>query len=364
MNDGMAVNTLSQRQVHEIENKKNIGNVQSFTEALSMEMNQNAAFDEALELVIYKNSHYVPGKDPMKFGIMQTTLKDYDPHGEIETDVRNLTPQKAKQIYRKIWERAGCGSLPEPLNIIHFESYVQRPRTADEALKLSKGNPSEYLRVRQALLQKLRHYPGYAKQWNDRIERLKLYLICDEAGNEDFTPKGIRPETTGNDAEKRDSSRVMGADDEVFAVAVKLLFRNEGGTLVSDDNGKGPSKFGILQTTLRDYDPEGKIAEHVEDLDEETARQVYRKIWERARCDELPYPLSVVHFDTYLHRPKTALEALVSSENNPVQYLAIRQTSLKSLKSYKKYGRGWENRIQNILRLIQGYDATEINKKV
>ncbi len=41
-----------------------------------------------------------------------------------------------------------------------------------------------------------------------------------------------------------------------FETAVGFIMKHEGRTLVRNDGGKGPSKYGILQTTLQEYDPQ------------------------------------------------------------------------------------------------------------
>ena len=119
-----------------------------------------------------------------------------------------------------------------------------------------------------------------------------------------------------------------------------------------NDNGKGPAKFGILQTTLKDYDPEGRVATDVSQLDEGKAKQIYKRIWQRAGCDKLPYPLNIIHFDTFTHRPTTAIQALNSSDGDPQLYLELRQTSLRSLRAYSKFANAWENRIHNLTKLL------------
>ncbi len=115
---------------------------------------------------------------------------------------------------------------------------------------------------------------------------------------------------------------------------------------------KGPAKFGILQTTLKDLDPTGRIANNVTELDESKAKQIYKKIWYRAGCDKLAYPLNIIHFDTFMHRPNTAIQALGNSDGDPQLYLELRQTALRGLRGYKKFGSAWESRIRNLTKLL------------
>jgi lysozyme family protein len=133
---------------------------------------------------------------------------------------------------------------------------------------------------------------------------------------------------------------------------MSFILSQEGSKLVPNDNGRGPSRYGILETTLRDYDPKGKIATKASELDEAKAKRIYHKIWDRAGCAELPFPLSVIHFDTFLHRPNTAVQALKTADGDPEAYLQARQTSLKNLRSYSKFGVNWENRISKLMQFV------------
>ena len=78
-------------------------------------------FDKAFQLTIglegaYSNNKNDPGGET-NFGIS----KRYHP----DTDVKNLTPDGAKAIYRQeYWIPAGCDAVPYPLDICLFDSQV------------------------------------------------------------------------------------------------------------------------------------------------------------------------------------------------------------------------------------------------
>jgi len=91
-----------------------------------------------------RSKAYHAAKNPMKFGIMESTLKDYDPKGKIARHVSDLDENKARQIYQMIWDRAGCSKLSPGLAAQHFTAYVRRPRTANEALQKSGGDVEKY----------------------------------------------------------------------------------------------------------------------------------------------------------------------------------------------------------------------------
>ncbi len=319
----------------------------SFSEVLSSQASKDEAFEKAISFVLVNKRGYVAGDNPMKYGIMQSTLKDYDPKGKIAQNVSQLDEGKARQIYLKIWERAGCDKLPYPLNVIHFDTYVQRPRTGIEALKKAQGDPQVYLEARQAVQEKLKVNAANPAQVRSRVEQLAAYVKID-------TPATSKTELQqqAGPAEMAQASSRQKLSPSHFETAAAFILKHEGRAMVANDNGKGPAKFGILQTTLKDYDPEGRIAQDVSQLDESKAKQIYKRIWQRAGCDKLSYPLNIIHFDTFTHRPNTAIEALDNADGDPQLYLELRQTALRGLRGYKKFAASWETRIRNLGRLL------------
>jgi lysozyme family protein len=328
---------------------------ESFSEVLASQTSKDDAFDKAVGFVLENKRGYVAGENPMKYGIMQTTLKDYDPKGKIAQNVSQLDEAKARQIYRKIWERAGCDKLTYPLSVVHFDTYVQRPRTGIEALKKAQGDPQAYLDARKSLQDGIKAYEPNRAQMRSRVDQLSSYVKLSTPAAE----ASAQPSTTDTTQVTASKKRVSGN----FETAAAFIMKHEGTSHVPNDNGKGPAKFGILQTTLKDLDPTGRIAKDVSELDEGKAKQVYKKIWYRAGCDKLAYPLNIIHFDTFMHRPNTAIQALGNSDGDPQLYLDLRQTSLRSLRGYKKFATAWEGRIRNLTQLIVNQTNQAAQKK-
>lgn len=316
---------------------------ESFSDALASQVSKDGAFDNAVSFVLKNKRGYVSGENPMKYGIMQTTLRDYDPKGKIAQDVSQLDEAKARQVYRKIWERAGCDKLPYPLNVIHFDTYVHRPRTGIEALKKAQGDPQAYLDIRKSLEDGIKGYEPTRTQVRNRVDQLAAYVQMNTAGAEETAQAG----STG--VQELASKKKVPSH---FDIAANLIFKHEGKRIVQNDNGKGPARYGILQTTLKELDPEARIANDVTELDDGKAKQIYRKIWYRAGCDKLDYPLNIIHFDTFMHRPNMAIETLDSSDGDPQTYLDLRQTALRGLRGYKKFATSWESRIRNLTKLL------------
>lgn len=296
------------------------------------------AFDSVVDPILLKRSRYVQGDSPSRFGIHQATLRDYDPHGKVSEHVSQLTPAKARLIYQRIWDRSAAAELPSELQALHFETYIRRPQAARSALQQSAGAADAYAAISSALL----------------AGGKKMPLRSDQIGQGGQTAAPVMASSVS-------AARGGGRD---FEAAARIIMKHEGRTLVRNDNGMGPSKYGILQSTLQEYDPKGEIAQSVEQLDDEKAKQMYAKIWQRSGSGNLPYPLNIIHFDTYLHRPRTAMEAMNASGGDPMKYLETRQTSLRGLKSYRTFGVGWERRIGNLAMLAGSPVGSEIRKRV
>lgn len=308
-----------------------------FSGMLQEQMKPLGAFDSVVDPIVLHRTRASYGGAPVRFGIHQDTLKDYDPQGKIAAHVSQLTPEKARLIYQRIWDRSGAATLPPELQAVHFETYIKRPQLAMTLLEKADGSAEAYVSARQNLLAvgKKRSLPEYSAE--------RFLAIIKK------TPESL----------PAPASKPASGD---FETAVSFIMKHEGKTLVRNDGGKGPSKYGILQTTLQEYDPKGLIAKNVTELDDARAKQIYQKIWQRSGSDKLPYPLNIIHFDTYLHRPRTATEAMTSSGGDPLKYLETRQASLRGLKSYKRFGLGWERRIGGLARFAS--EGSSVQKRV
>lgn len=316
-----------------------------FASALSSETRETSDFEGAFQSIIKNNKGFQDGKNPMKYGIMQSTLITCDPKGQIAPQVKDLTEAGARKIYARLWDRAGCRELSSPLNVVHFDTFVQRPSTAMKLLTESDGDLNAYLRMREKSGLPTVRVGSPGASTTERMNSTEEFLRQSR-----IIAKGVEEPTLSPSSLKRCAPDSKPAD---FESAVSFVISQEGNGLVSNDNGAGRSKFGILQKTLRQIDPRGRIAKDVSQLDERKAKAVYRKIWEQTGCNKLPSPLNVVHFDTMVHSPRTAARALEASDGNPKAYLETRLSALKSLKSYRKYGRNWANRIEDLSRLIR-----------
>lgn len=89
-----------------------------------------------------------------------------------------------------------------------------------------------------------------------------------------------------------------------FDTAFEYLLQNEGSTFTDDKIDKGgPTSFGITLPVYSKYlDREANVHD-LEVIDEETAKDLYLKLfWNVLYCDLLPYPIAVTLFDTAVNK--------------------------------------------------------------
>jgi lysozyme family protein len=106
----------------------------------------SARFDACMPFIFKAEGGYsdTPGDPggPTNFGITLATLKAYEGSPNLTAqDVKNLTPAKAKEIYRSnYWNRMQCGALPAGLDLEVFDFGVNAgPGEAVKALQRIVG---------------------------------------------------------------------------------------------------------------------------------------------------------------------------------------------------------------------------------
>ncbi len=144
------------------------------------------------------------------------------------------------------------------------------------------------------------------------------------------------------------SPMVDQGNDARFKQILATVLKHEGSAYVQRD-GSESSKFGILQSTAREFGYKGSIR----NMSRAQAEAVYKKIWDRSGAASLPYPLSLVHFDTYVNSPTAAMKLLGKSGGSAEAYLAMRArryTRLAELRParYGRYLKGWMNRVADL----------------
>jgi lysozyme family protein len=145
--------------------------------------------------------------------------------------------------------------------------------------------------------------------------------------------------------------------DTKFQEGLKFVLEREGSKHVREDGGRESSKYGILQSTAREYGYRG----NVKGLTKADAEAIYREIWKKSGAESLPFPLSTVHFDTYVNSPAAAERILTKSQLNIDTYLKLREQRYARLAEIRpelfgKYLKGWNNRIRNLRTMVAQYN--------
>jgi lysozyme family protein len=149
--------------------------------------------------------------------------------------------------------------------------------------------------------------------------------------------------------------------DSGFKSSLAMVLKHEGKGYVKNDAMKGPSRMGILQSTAREYGYYG----NVKNITPAQTEAIYKKIWDKSGASNLPYPLSAIHFDTFVNSPAAAKKILKQSGGDVDTYLSLRADRYSKLASvrperYAKYLKGWMNRISSLRDMATTYaKATE-----
>jgi len=169
-------------------NEKNTAlNQLSPSYTLNATVNKKYRFEEALNFVLKHEGKNLVHRDGASgessmYGILQSTANENGYKGNI----KDITVEDVKAIYRKIWEKSGASSLPPALSVVHFDTYVNNPAMAKKLLNRSKGDINIYLKMREQQYVNLAEkrpevFKRYLKGWKTRVDNLRTMI----AGIED-----------------------------------------------------------------------------------------------------------------------------------------------------------------------------------
>ncbi|HMK61701.1 MAG TPA: glycosyl hydrolase 108 family protein [Dissulfurispiraceae bacterium] len=185
-----------------------------------------------------------------------------------------------------------------------------------------------------------------------RLEHMRI-----DFGKDVFNPAAAVPAHKKGPTSAASTGMQSGSD---FRAVMKVVMKHEGITYVKLDGGKAPSKMGILQSTARQYGYSGDI----KNITKAQAEAIYKKMWEQSGASTLSYPLSVIHFDTFVNSPAAARKILKQSGGDIDAYLRIREQRYVRLASIKpeRYGRylnGWMNRVNDLRIIVAEYSRNK-----
>src|SRR5574343_21665 len=140
-----------------------------------------------------------------------------------------------------------------------------------------------------------------------------------------------------------------------FSKAVNFVFQHEGGYANDPADRGGPTNFGIASKAHPGLD--------VTKLTKEQAQQIYQnEYWKGSGADQLPGPLSRVHFATAVAMgPGAAQKILAQSEGDPNKYIAAREQRYNDIiandPTQEKFRKSWF-RITDSLKNAVGQPMT------
>jgi hypothetical protein len=159
---------------------------------------------------------------------------------------------------------------------------------------------------------------------------------------------------------RRDTAGVSGItpvdENQRFTECLKFVLAKEGSRYVHEDGGKESSRYGILQSTARELGYKGDIR----NITKAEVEMIYNKIWDRSGAKDMPFPLCLVHFDTYVNSPAMAKKILEQSGGDVDTYLKLREQRYMRLATLRpgifgKYLNGWKNRVNSLRIMVAEY---------
>jgi len=176
----------------------------------------NAAFEAALQKTLGYEGGYVEddaGKGESNFGINKSANPD--------VDVKNLTKDKARDLYKKrYWDAIGGDALAAKnpaLATVAFDTAVNMGVSkANQLVAQSKGDPSALLGLRQQHYDTLvkkdpEKFAPYAKGWKERVADLATSIIPSaEAGELPKQTAQAQPEKAGLESTHAGSNVLLG----------------------------------------------------------------------------------------------------------------------------------------------------------
>ena len=135
-----------------------------------------------------------------------------------------------------------------------------------------------------------------------------------------------------------------------FREALKFTLKWEGEYSNDSDDPGGETKWGI---TKKSY-PKLKI----KDITPEQALDIYHQdYWLASGCDDIPFPYSVVVFDTAVNCGVDRTKDWVRKSKNIDDLIEFRKRHYMDIVNRNnrmiKYARGWWNRMQDLIKVYE-----------
>lgn len=124
-----------------------------------------------------------------------------------------------------------------------------------------------------------------------------------------------------------------------FQRSLEFVLAHEGGEKVTKNphDPGGTTKWGISQRAYPHLDIESLTREQAEGI-------YYADYWHKAGCDDIPWPMDCILFDTAVNLGVSGALKILDGSDSPVSFLFRRARKYVSLKKPMFLG-GWINRV-------------------
>lgn len=131
-----------------------------------------------------------------------------------------------------------------------------------------------------------------------------------------------------------------------FARAMVFVARWEGGYVNDPNDPGGETKYGISKRSYPQLD--------IANLTEAEAKAIYeRDYWQASGADGLPWPLSLVVFDSAVNAGVAKARGWLQTSAGSVGfYLALRLEFYTKLPHWQHFGAAWSRRVADLLREV------------
>ena len=152
--------------------------------------------------------------------------------------------------------------------------------------------------------------------------------------------------------------------NKVFEIAFEKLMEHEGGYVNHPNDPGGETKYGISKRSYPDVD--------IKKLTKAKAKEIYKKdFWDKNRCDEMPIEVAIVVFLGTVNAGNASNKKLqqalgvkadgiignvtlgainkTDSRQLAIRYSLLMYKRYTQLKTWKTFGKGWENRVVDTL---------------
>jgi len=136
-----------------------------------------------------------------------------------------------------------------------------------------------------------------------------------------------------------------------FERAMDVIFRWEGGYVDNPKDPGGETKYGICKRSYPDL--------NIKKLTKTQAKAIYKKdYWDAINADDLPDALGLAAFDCAVNQGVSRSKGFLKQTDHYAEFMALRMQHYISLKdTWKHFGRGWMNRLSDVLKAAAKLDA-------